>query len=182
LSRPFRRHRHTAWVAGSPHPGRILAAVAGALGAAAALLAVLVAVPLATGATSTLITLEQHNLAKPGMTYQGVWRASTAYSSAANQPIATTVSYPRLASDVPAHYLRAGSGPTAECPGSSSAPRALPGHLCVYESGFANAMNQNINAMPGRGRAGRDGAQIGAGTAGGVGPAYTYGAWAVTAP
>lgn len=41
------------------------------------------------------------------------------------------------------HYLKAGEGPTQECPGSANNPQAAPGQLCIYalnESGLTTAI------------------------------------------
>ena len=49
-----------------------------------------------------------------------------------------------LAQRPTAHLVKKGDPPPAACPGNVTAPAALPGHLCVYESLAANAGTRTI--------------------------------------
>jgi hypothetical protein len=80
------------------------------------------------------------------------------------------------------HYLAPGEAPPAECPGSTTNPQALPGHLCLYASLVQNVSevcvfnpnNDNCAQTSLRGF----GVAI---TSAGAGGYWAQGSWAVTA-
>jgi hypothetical protein len=47
-----------------------------------------------------------------------------------------------------AHYIKTGTTPPAECPGTSENPQAAAGHLCVYEAFIDNASASRGIAAP----------------------------------
>lgn len=133
----------------------------------------------ATGPAGPLL-----NTLPSGRTETGAFMAS-AYTSTFPATTSTTISFPiRLASAPAATYVKAGSPPTAACPGSPTAPAAAPGNLCIYESsaqtyttmGVFNTASDTVGASRfGAGLLFRDD------TAGGT-SVGAMGTWAVTAP
>jgi hypothetical protein len=88
-----------------------------------------------------------------------------------------------LASAPTAHYIAAGVTPPAECPGTSAAPAAAAGHLCVYEGGnFGTISSRDICSGNSCGLAtNRWGAWVRI-ASGGTTLFGVRGTWAVTAP
>jgi collagen triple helix repeat protein len=84
------------------------------------------------------------------------------------------------------HYVKEGESPPAGCTGgTAAAPKADPGHLCVYTTTEVNAdgkflVTGLVNAGEGGAGAGRTGALVNALVF--KKSAYAYGTWAVTAP
>jgi hypothetical protein len=119
-----------------------------------------------------------------GQTLRGTYTANAASGGAI---MAATFTFPLPLASAPAapfaNFIPAGGAATTSCPGSSANPTALPGNLCVYEASFQNRTFQFIF---GPGSAVRDTAHtFGAGvtfTSTGLGNAWSYGTWAVTAP
>ena len=74
-----------------------------------------------------------------GKTIRGNWSVWEHGVSAGLYTVAGIDFAFRLPTPPVPHYLNAGAPATAECPGSVTNPQAAPGHLCVYESGQANA-------------------------------------------
>jgi hypothetical protein len=73
------------------------------------------------------------------------------------------------------HFIANGTTPPAQCPGTVSDPKALPGNLCVYEG--PNHSNDNVSI-------GSESDQFGFGlfvTANASGGFWSIGSWAVTA-
>jgi hypothetical protein len=122
-----------------------------------------------------------------GKTARGVFAFEHA-PSAAEETGDVAVSFPFALAGAPTpHIVAAGTSAPAECPGSAEDPRALPGHLCIYEADAAGMISARTVYDPAKAFA--------AGTAGrfGFGLRYTLGAsadaaprahgtWAVTAP
>ena len=80
-----------------------------------------------------------------------------------------------------AHSVMDGTTPPAQCPGSYAAPKAAPGHLCLYERpnfapnrDYVRASNLNTDEA-------KYGFDITMGTKN-AGAANSFGSWAVTAP
>jgi len=70
------------------------------------------------------------------------------------------------------------SGPaTANCPGSDTAPKAAPGHLCLYPSGAANVASDAVSVL----NFGKLGFEFSV-TSTGTGNIVESGTWAATAP
>jgi len=89
-----------------------------------------------------------------------------------------------LASAPTAHFIFEGETPPAACPGTPAAPKAAPGHLCVYEAVAENIELEGLEdpitgATNGTARAFGT-SVVGISTA--VGDVNDYGSWAVTAP
>ena len=77
---------------------------------------------------------------------------------------------------------KAGSAPTAQCPGTAVNPLAAPGHLCVYESQSSN--RGSVVLFTGTTGFTNQASKWGAGVwliPAAAGNAYSYGTWAVTA-
>ena len=89
-----------------------------------------------------------------------------------------------LSTDLPAssvHFVASG-GSNSNCPGSAANPKAAVGHLCVYESSWANReFGEIFQGVYGGGGVNSRGFVIyfGVPNAGG---SWSYGSWAVTAP
>jgi hypothetical protein len=82
------------------------------------------------------------------------------------------------------HFIAAGDTPPAQCPGSVTAPKALAGHLCVYEQTGANRTVLIVNPLTnGTGQSSRFGASVFLVLSGSP-PLqfYSRGSWAVRAP
>lgn len=79
------------------------------------------------------------------------------------------------------HLVLSGTNPPAECPGTSSAPEALPGHLCLFEFSGIGRFNAGIFS-PSTG--GATGNKFGFGYVfqSNANFSNSYGTWAVTAP
>jgi hypothetical protein len=90
-----------------------------------------------------------------------------------------------LASAPAVHFVAAGSGAPAECPGNATTPAAAAGHLCVYEAARTGTVSsltlfdptQGLDA--GTGKASRFG--FGVRLTGAEGAIRSTGSWAVTA-
>jgi hypothetical protein len=81
------------------------------------------------------------------------------------------------------HYIKDGTAPPAECPGTPTNPQASPGNLCVYEG--APAINANGRVFDPAGGNDNTSSTFGAGvamTAIAAGDTRVRGSWAVTAP
>ena len=89
-----------------------------------------------------------------------------------------------LASAPTVHYINAGAAIPSGCSGSASAPDAVQGHLCVFETTAINATGRFI----GRGSDGATGQADPFGftleidSAGGAGGTWARGTWAVRVP
>jgi hypothetical protein len=116
-----------------------------------------------------------------GLTLRGTYGLHVPAMGAARHGVSFGV---QLASAPVAHYLNAGSPSTTECPGSSTNPQALAGHLCLYEDNVSAAitgrciLSGNGNSC---GNAGRWGF-IFSGTVAGAVSGHVWGTWAVTSP
>ena len=109
----------------------------------------------------------------------------------ANQSNVTTITFGASLPAAPAapleNFIRAGHGPTANCPGSASDPQAAPGNLCLYETHHLNTWDDpRILRFGSTGDITYDAAsRYGAGLrtqSTGTGRAFSLGTWAVTAP
>lgn len=85
-----------------------------------------------------------------------------------------------------AHLVPKGTEPPQPCPGTVSAPKAKPGHLCVYEGGEwsqggSEVLDPRTQASPGTSRWGFL-VRLGPGFTGNTYGFETHGTWAVTAP
>jgi hypothetical protein len=113
-----------------------------------------------------------------GATLRGVYGISARSTAASVQaPISYGLA---LTADPASHYVPAAGPAPAECPGNVNAPRALEGHLCVYERVADGTTGVLIDA-PADGGSARFGAIVQGNTAGSV-DAVVKGTWAVTAP
>ncbi len=75
------------------------------------------------------------NTLPSGKTLKGAFGGSSNIPSGASGAIEASISYPfPLAGSPRAEVIQEGGSPTAHCPGSSTAPSASPGYLCVYVS------------------------------------------------
>jgi hypothetical protein len=86
-------------------------------------------------------------------------------------------------SAAPANFIKAGQGPTANCPGSPSDPQAAPGNVCVYEQAETNTAVARLFRISSSTVDAAD--RYGVGLikyAAGTGAAQSWGTWAVTAP
>ena len=87
--------------------------------------------------------------------------------------IGQQISFPFPVASVPvAHYIP--SGTTAQCPGTSVAPTAASGHLCVYQ------ISRSGGSTPGFEDVGKYGAGLFNATSAGSGYEYLTARWAVT--
>jgi hypothetical protein len=72
-----------------------------------------------------------------GKTLTGSWGQSA--EPATSQIQTDTISFPvRLSKPVAVHVRQQGAGPSRNCPGTPSAPKARKGHLCIYVGAGAN--------------------------------------------
>jgi hypothetical protein len=81
-------------------------------------------------------------------------------------------------------FLPAGGASTTDCPGTVANPKAVAGHLCVYESYGENHATNQITEMDNSwtdGQADKYGAGVYV-TASAAGRVVSVGTWAVTAP
>lgn len=81
-----------------------------------------------------------------------------------------------LASAPTAHWIQEGGAPTAECPGSVAAPKAAPGHLCIYENDSVNVLARHPFFTT------RWGSSSFFDVSNTDAASWSYGTWAVTAP
>ena len=82
-----------------------------------------------------------------------------------------------------AHFINSGATPPAECPGTVQLPKALPGHLCVYEGISQNTTNRATWNPTGGG--GTTATRMGVGLyaySDAAGQFKSHGTWAVTTP
>lgn len=89
-----------------------------------------------------------------------------------------------LASAPSPHFIVSGEGPTSACPGSTAAPSAEPGNLCIYEAQSVNVLGAGYE-NPVTGETGSTVEAFGAEVVGLTLSAGNYdesGSWAVTAP
>ena len=88
-----------------------------------------------------------------------------------------------LASAPTVHYINAGAAIPAECSGSASAPDAIPGHLCVFETTAINTSGRFIGRGDGTiGVADPFGFTLEIDSAGGATGTWARGTWAVRVP
>src|SRR5262249_50941084 len=79
-----------------------------------------------------------------GQTLRGAFFMNLPASSG-GQEVGTSVSFGfQLASEPTVHFVTQGTTPPAECPGTSAAPAAVPGHFCMFENSASNATGQGI--------------------------------------
>ena len=121
---------------------------------------------------------------KSGKTLKGLYRVSDFEGSANQQQFAdSTVTYQQPLKTAPElHFISAGSAGVLECPGSPQKPRALPGHLCVYENNGGQLDPTDVAFLAGdtRDKLGFSLAALSAANQGGF--YFSEGTWAVTAP
>jgi hypothetical protein len=121
-----------------------------------------------------------------GLTLRGTF-AGRAFAGAAgqNMQIPITFQFPLSSAPVP-HFIVFGGAAPPECTGTSVAPTAAPGHLCVYESAPAiNANGQRVFNPITAGGADNEASTIGAAVAANAIANADFrvrGSWAVTAP
>lgn len=121
-----------------------------------------------------------------GRTARGTFLA-TGTPTGADEPLDTVISFAFAAGTAPTpHVVAAGTAGPAECPGSAADPKAVAGHLCIYEAAALGTIGGRTTYDPA--------APFAAGTAGRYGVALRYtvspgdlsphihGTWAVTAP
>jgi hypothetical protein len=78
-----------------------------------------------------------------GQTLRGAYGDGDDYSTDPDLPLEASISYPfPLASNPIAVHVQAGGAPTANCPGTATAPQAAPGFLCIY-AGLNGGGNNN---------------------------------------
>jgi hypothetical protein len=78
-----------------------------------------------------------------GKTLRGAW-GSGETASGAGQLVEASISFAfPLASAPTLHLIQQGGVPPAECPGTTAAPAAQPGHLCVYVRFATNGATVN---------------------------------------
>ncbi len=71
-----------------------------------------------------------------GKTLKGAFGGGSNVPTGVSEAIEASISYPfPLAATPTAQVVQAGGSATAQCPGSSGAPSATPGFLCVYVAG-----------------------------------------------
>ena len=102
--------------------------------------------PGAAGATGSI-----SSTLPSGQTLRGVWGGFVSVSAGGQYLTDTQTFASSLPSSVPAHFVLEGSQPIAECPGTATAPEALAGHLCIYETSHFNRTLKDIfdTAHPG---------------------------------
>lgn len=118
-----------------------------------------------------------------GQTIRGQY-ANYDIATAASQYDYDSISFGfKLASAPTIHYIKTGTAPPAECPGTVGSPEAAPGNLCVYESTTLANVGTDRNAWLGTttAAAGTIGASVYTSSAA-AGAYYTFGTWAVTSP
>lgn len=121
---------------------------------------------------------------KSGQTLRGAYATGIANAGAPGEQIRTAVSFlfqfPSAISASAVHFVAQGAAPPAGCPGSSAAPEAASGNLCVYEYVGGNYSSMTIrnptNGSLGASKFGFYLLVVGAA----VGQVYSYGTWAVT--
>lgn len=117
-----------------------------------------------------------------GTTVRGVYRLRGFQASGPNTGASFDIFWGfEMPSNPEVHFVAAGAGATADCPGSFGDPQAVEGHLCVYETAAANSGGLSIYSSDNTANlASKFGAGIGV-SAGGLGTFYTWGSWAITA-
>lgn len=120
-----------------------------------------------------------------GATLRGVFQIAGTDTPAAAGRAAAAISFVFPLAEPPApHLVQEGGNPVMECPGSVSAPEAMPGHVCVYVGSNSNATSLDIlDPVTGSGpemssRFGVSVAAVGSFDAN----YFVSGTWAVTAP
>lgn len=119
-----------------------------------------------------------------GASLKGAFTIATTVTSL-QERVGTEISFGiPLASAPTAHFIYAGETPPASCPGTTAAPKADPGNLCVYEAGAENIELEGLEdpitgATDGTARAFGT-SVVGISTA--LGDVNESGSWAVTAP
>ena len=94
-----------------------------------------------------------------GLTLRGVYRVQGYGGASAGASLAVSFPFPLASAPTPA-LMASGAEPTAECPGSATAPSALAGYLCLYEVNANAAIaskhigNPEDNSSPGASRYG----------------------------
>ena len=119
-----------------------------------------------------------------GATLRGAFQVAGTDTPAVAGAAASAISFVFPLAETPEPHLVPEGGPAvAECPGSVSAPEALPGHVCVYVGNAANASSISIlDPVTGIGPgASRFGITISA-TGSFDSNYFLSGTWAVTAP
>lgn len=121
-----------------------------------------------------------------GATVRGAFGTQCCLNSSGVMLTWDTISFGyTLASAPTPHYVKSGTTPPAECPGTKAMPQAAPGHLCVFEARAYNVDNERAvfdptSGVTNRDTTGRAGAAVYATTTG-ANPTV-MGSWAVTAP
>jgi hypothetical protein len=99
--------------------------------------------------------------------------------------ISASISYPfPLASNVTSEVIQEGGAPTADCPGSSAAPSAASGFLCVYVNGGNSLATKEARTYGDNGKSDYKLGGVVYAQAGCIAPCSGefWGTWAVTAP
>jgi hypothetical protein len=121
-----------------------------------------------------------------GQTETGVYSAVGYVSEKGTSFAASPESFPiALPSEPAVHFLIKGAPGTSPCPGTASAPSALPGNLCVYEGGQVSQGATTIDRTDTQGTEGatRFGFMVLTEPTFSGNYSYgTWGTWAVTAP
>ena len=132
---------------------------------------------------NTLDGLDSSDFARAPTTMRGVYMVEFDATDNFSTGVAS-FSYPfELPSEPTAHFVPVGAIPPPECPGSSSNPQAMPGHLCVFERVFSNQdladVIEGTRVFTSQHDTFGSGVFVIAAT---VGTTYNYGTWAVTMP
>jgi hypothetical protein len=106
------------------------------------------------------------------------------HGTAAGADYAAVISFPvPLAEDpVAAHFIRPGEAPPAECPGTFTAPAALPGHVCIFEGMGGGYAGVSLWCLGSGCLTDRFGQRISFYDDGTAGDLFSFGRWVVTAP
>ncbi len=149
-------------------------------------------VPAAANAVNagTLDGLDSSNLAPGGIipsgrTVKGTYSAWFTATAIQQTGLATFSFGASLAAAPSMTLIPPGGAPTPSCPGSVVDPQAAPGHLCVYEQGFANTVLRCMVRLTILGVCSPRADPFGAGVwiqSASAGQARSVGTWAVTAP
>jgi hypothetical protein len=124
----------------------------------------------------------------PGESEAGVWGDDGTEPSTSAVTVSTTINYPiPLAAGVTPEVRPVAATPNANCPGTTAAPRAAAGFLCVYIGDVAGVTASSVNTYnPETGSSSTDspyGAQVYFPSNGSANPDFfASGSWAVTAP
>jgi hypothetical protein len=115
---------------------------------------------------------------------KGVYGA-IGHATGASERFGVAISFGIALTSAPTpHFVVAGEGPTASCPGSMTAPAASPGNLCIYEALSTNVSGSGYE-NPVTGETGATVEPFGAEVVGLTAKEGNYdesGTWAVTAP